>query len=134
MKELLDIKDSHASGDAVGLIFDHRKQSPKHDKELDGGTSGQPDKRNNKDMRRHDDMLVATTGQKGRKPSTEEAIDHFEEMLEASCPNHRSPRLACLQRRWAAYEVPKQGGGPIPKETSSQREKVSLSLTKLDAC
>lgn len=102
-KELLDIANRHAVGeDAVRLIFDHRKQSPKHDKELDGGTGGQPDKRNKKDTRRHDDMLVAATSQKGRKPSTEEAIDHFEEMLEAPCPNHRFPRRVCLQRRWAA--------------------------------
>lgn len=84
----------------MGLIFDHRKQSPKHDKELDGGTSGQPDKRNKKDTRRRDDMLVAATGQKGRKPSIEEAIDHFEEMLEAPCPKHRFPV-------WHAY---KDGG------------------------
>lgn len=28
-------------------------------------------------------MLVATTGQKGKKPPTEEATDHFEKLLEA---------------------------------------------------
>ena len=110
MKELLDIKDSHASGDAVGLIFDHRKQSPKHDKELDGGTSGQPDKRNNKDMRRHDDMLVATTGQKGRKPPTEEATDHFEKMLEAPCLNHCYPYRYAYKDYGLLRKFLKQGG------------------------
>lgn len=34
-------------------------------------------------------MLVATVGQKGWKPPTEEATDHFEKPLEIPCPNHR---------------------------------------------
>jgi hypothetical protein len=41
-KELLDIATSHTLGeDAVGVIFDHRKQKAKHDKESDGGFGGQ---------------------------------------------------------------------------------------------
>lgn len=34
------------------------------------------------------DTLVAAIGQKGRKLSTEDVVDHFETMLKAPCPNH----------------------------------------------
>jgi hypothetical protein len=36
-------------------------------------------------------MLVATVGQKTKSPLTKKATDHFEKLLEASCPNHRYP-------------------------------------------
>lgn len=42
-------------------------------------------------------MLVVAASQKGRKPLTEEATDHFKQMLEAPCPNHRYPV-------WHAYK------------------------------
>ena len=80
---------SHASWkDTVGAIFDHRKKRAKRDKEVDGGTNEQPKKRKKKEKQRHNDMLVVVTGQKGRKLSTEDVVDHFETMLKASCPNH----------------------------------------------
>jgi hypothetical protein len=33
-------------------------------------------------------MQVITVGQKGKRPLTKVATDHFEKMLEASCLNH----------------------------------------------
>jgi hypothetical protein len=39
----------------------------------------------------HDETLMAVVGQKGKQPPTEEANDHFEKLLEASCLNHRYP-------------------------------------------
>lgn len=32
---------------------------------------------------------MVATGQKGKRSPTEEAIDHFEKLLEALCLNHR---------------------------------------------
>lgn len=83
--KLLDIATTHALGeDAVGAIFNHRRQKAKHDKEPDEGFGGRANKRK-KNKWRHDGMLVATTGQKGRRPLTEEATNHFEKLLEAPC-------------------------------------------------
>jgi hypothetical protein len=43
MKELPDIATTHALGeDAVGVIFSHRKQKAKRDKEPDRGPGGGP--------------------------------------------------------------------------------------------
>jgi hypothetical protein len=67
MTEILYIVTSHASEeDAVGVVFDHRKQNAKHDK------------RKKKDRWWHDKMLVVVANQKGRKPSAKEASEHFE--------------------------------------------------------
>lgn len=60
-------------------------------------------------------MLVATAGQKGKKLPTEEAIDHFEKLLEAPCPNHRYPvRHAYkdygLQRKFLSKGTPPEMG------------------------
>lgn len=111
MKELLDIVTSHASReDAVGEIFYHHMQRDKRDKELNGGISRQPNKRNKKDRRRHNDMLVATARQKGRKPPTEEATDHFEKMLEAPCLNHCYPYRYAYKDYGLLRKFLKQGG------------------------
>jgi hypothetical protein len=46
MKELWDIAMTHASReDAMGVIFNNRKQKAKHNKELDEVHRGQPDKK-----------------------------------------------------------------------------------------
>lgn len=91
MKELLDIAMTHASSeDTVGAILNHRMQKAKRDKEPDCGPRGRPNKRK-KDRRRHNEILVVTAGQKGNRPPTEEATDHFEKLLEAPCTNRRDP-------------------------------------------
>jgi hypothetical protein len=50
-----------------------------------------PIKEKTKDRWRRADMIVATASQKGRKTTTEVAIDRFKNMLEAPCLNHRYP-------------------------------------------
>jgi hypothetical protein len=62
------------------------------------------------DRQRCKDMLVATTCQKGRKPPNEEAIDHFEKLLEAPCPNHHYPVWHAYKDCRLLKKVPKQGG------------------------
>lgn len=125
--ELLDITTSHASGeDVVGAIFDHRKKKAKHDKELDEGFGGWPDKRKTKDMRWHDEVLVAVVGQKGRRPLVEEAIDHFEKLLEVPCPNHRYLvwhvyRDYKMLRKFLRKEAPPRKWSN-PEGTKSRRE------------
>jgi hypothetical protein len=56
-------------------------------------------------------MLVATMGQKVRKPLIEEVTNHFEKMLESPCPNHRYPirhayKGCRLLRKFLSKEVP----------------------------
>jgi hypothetical protein len=99
----------------MGAIFDHHKQRAKHDKETDGGSGGRPDKRKKKGRWCHDDMLVVAAGQKGRKPLTEEATDHFKQMLEAPCPNHRYPvrhayKECRLLKKFLCMEVSSEKG------------------------
>jgi hypothetical protein len=87
-KELLDITMTHPSReDAVGEIFSHSKEKAKRDKEYDEDNRGWPDKRK-EERWRHYEVVLATTSQKGKKPPTKEATDHFEKLLEAPCPNH----------------------------------------------
>lgn len=52
------------------------------------GSSGWPDKRK-KERQRHNEELVATSGQKRKRPPTKEAIDQVEKLLQALCLNHR---------------------------------------------
>lgn len=114
-KELLDIVTSNMSReDAVGAIFDHCKKRARHIKETDGGTNEQPVKRKKKHKWQHDEMLVTTRGQKGRLPLTKEAINHFEKMLEAPCPNHHYPI-------WHAYKSYVLHRKFLTKEASSRR-------------
>jgi hypothetical protein len=90
MKELWVIAMTHTSReDVMGVIFNNRKKKAKCNKELDEGHRGNPIRK--KDKRRHDEVLVATVDQKGRKQPIEEVTDHFEKLLEAPCPNHLYP-------------------------------------------
>jgi hypothetical protein len=36
-------------------------------------------------------MLVAMASQRGRRPRTEEATDHFKKLHKTPCPNHQHP-------------------------------------------
>lgn len=122
----------------VGAIFDHRKQKAKHDKELDKGFDGQPEKRKKKDRQQHDEVLVVAVGEKGRKPPTEEGTNHFEKLLEASCPNHRYPvRHAYKDHRFLSKFLSKeapQEKGLTQRGTASKREGAPYPPTKPDAC
>lgn len=73
-----------------------------------------PDTRKKKHKRQHDEMLVTTRGQKGRLSLTKEAINHFEKMLEAPCPNHHYPI-------WHAYKSYVLHWKFLTKEASSRR-------------
>ena len=70
------------------MIFDRPKGKAKRDEDVGKGTSNCPNKKKNK--QRHEGSLVATTDHKGGagwKPA-EGSPNHFEELLEGSCPNH----------------------------------------------
>lgn len=60
-------------------------------------------------------MIIATTGQKGRKPPIEEATDNFEKLLEAPCLNHHYPV-------WHAYRDCVLLRKSISKGTSPEKE------------
>ena len=89
-KELLDIATSHASGkEVVRAIFDPLKGKAKQDKDAGEGASNHPVKKKNK-QRRKGSFVAAADHKGGRKPM-EGALDHFEKLLEGSCPNHSFP-------------------------------------------
>jgi hypothetical protein len=118
-KELLDITTTHASGEyAMGAMFNHRGQKAKRNKESDGDHGGRPDKRK-KERWRNDKVLVVAAGQKGKKSPTEEAIDHFEKLLEAPCLNHRYP----VQHAYKDYGLVRKflGGGASPEKGAEPR-------------
>jgi hypothetical protein len=86
-KELLDIATSHASGEeAVGAIFYLAQGKAKQDEDAGEGTSNRSKKKRSK--QRYEDSLMAATERKGKKASTEGALDHFEKVLEGPCLNH----------------------------------------------
>jgi hypothetical protein len=136
-KELLNIATTHASiKDAVGTIFDHRRQKAKRDKEPVGGSGGWPDKRK-KDKRRHDEMLVAAPGQKGKRSSTKDAIDHFEKLHEALCPNHhytvRHAYKDCmLLRKFLSKGAPLDKG--VEPHWDGEQEKARATLPYETEC
>jgi hypothetical protein len=91
-KELLDIATNHASGeDVVGVIFDHSKGKAKRDDDTDKGASNQRAGRCHRS--------------RGEEGPQVEGDDHFEEMLEAPCPN----RWYAI--KYAYKEVPRQKEG-----------------------
>jgi hypothetical protein len=128
---------THASGeDTVGAIFDHHRQKVKRDKEPDGGSRGRPNKRK-KDKRRRDEMLVATMGQKRKRPPTEEATDHFEKLLEAPCSNHRYPvrrayKDCGLLRKFMSKGTPPEKG--FESQQDGEQEKVGVSFPDEIGC
>jgi hypothetical protein len=90
-KELLDIATSHASGEeAVGAIFDHARGKAKQDEDASEGTSNRLNKKKRSKLW-SGDLLVAAAERKGKRASTEGALDHFEKMLKGPCPNHAYP-------------------------------------------
>ena len=89
-KELLDIATSHASGEeAVGAIFYRLKGKAKQNEDTDEGASNRPNKKKNK--QRCEGSPVATVDHKGGRKPTEGTLDHFDKVLEGSCPNHAFP-------------------------------------------
>jgi hypothetical protein len=81
-------------------------------------------------------MPVAATGQKGRRLPIEEAIDHFEKLLEAPCPNHRhlvqhAYKDRGLLRKFLSNEAP-SGRGPKPQKDERPRGRGLLSPCETD--
>jgi hypothetical protein len=90
-KEHLDIVTSHASGEeAVGAIFDRAHGKAKRDEDAGEGASNRL-KKKKKSKQQFEDSLVVAAERKGKKASTEGALNHFEKMLEGPCPNHAYP-------------------------------------------
>jgi hypothetical protein len=90
-KELLDITTSHASGEeAVGAIFNHAHGKAKRDEDAGEGASNRSNKKKRSKLW-SGDSLGAAAEHKGKRASTESALDHFEKMLEGPCPNHAYP-------------------------------------------
>jgi hypothetical protein len=90
-KELLDIATNHASGnEAVRAIFDRSRGKVKREEDTSEGGSN-CSKKKNKNRQRHDDSLNAAVERKGKRVSTEGTPDHFQKLLEGTCPNHAFP-------------------------------------------
>jgi hypothetical protein len=90
-KELLNIATNHTSGEeAVGAIFDHARGKAKRDGDAGEGASNRS-KKMNRGKQWFGDSLMATAERKGKKAPTKGASDHFEKMLEGTCPNHAYP-------------------------------------------
>jgi hypothetical protein len=77
----------------VGAIFDHCKRKDGHDEKLDEGIDGQLNAKARRGRRQQANLLMVMSSHTGRRPQTEETIDHFEKLLKAPCTNHR-----CLVR------------------------------------
>lgn len=83
-------------------------------------------------------MLVATTCLKGRKHSTEDAIDHIEKMLEAPCLNNcnlvRHAYKDCgLLRKFLSKET-SLGKGLSPQNMMVRKGKTPFSPMRQNAC
>jgi hypothetical protein len=90
-------------------------------------------------------VLVATTGQNGRKPTTKEATDHFEKLLKAPCPNHRYPvrhaykDCGLLRKFLSKGTPPERERGRTPTEQRAwesrgcfpRRDRVSSNLRRV---
>jgi hypothetical protein len=93
--ELLDITSNHANGEeavaaTLNILQGKGKQVVDHGK----GTSSRFKKKN--DKRRRDDNFVAeieckTSHPKGNPTKTAPTKDHFERLLDTSCPHHKVP-------------------------------------------
>jgi hypothetical protein len=77
-------------------------------------------------------MLVATVGQKGRRPPTEEATYHFEKLRETPCLDHwysvRHAYKDCkLLRKFLSKETPpRRGSEPWKDEEPRRRSPIFL--------
>jgi hypothetical protein len=82
-------------------------------------------------------MLVAATDQKGKRPPTEEATDHFEKLLKAPCPNHCYP----VRHAYKDYKLLKRFlGGETPPEIGveprhgDERKKAGVAFPDETGC
>ena len=99
VKELLDVATSHASGqDAVDALLHRVKGKTKRNESSGAGPSAPHDKKQKQGRgdghQRRDTNFVATAERKQKKPVADNNGNkgqHFEKMLEASCPNHGRP-------------------------------------------
>jgi hypothetical protein len=96
-RELLDIASNHTDGEeavaaTLNTPHDKGKQVVDHSK----GTSSRFKKKKKNDKRRCDDNFVAAVERKASRPKGNPAKpapsrDHFEKLLDASCPHHEVP-------------------------------------------
>jgi hypothetical protein len=95
-RELLDIASNHADGkEAVAATLNTPQGKRKQVVDHAEGTSSCFKKKKN-DKRRRDDNFVATVERKTSRPKGNPGKpaptrDHFEELLDASCPHHEVP-------------------------------------------
>jgi len=89
-KELLDIATSHASSkEAVGAIFDRSRGKAKRDEDANEGPSDRSNKKKNR--KGHGGWLMAAAERKAGLATAEGTPNHFNKLLEGSCPNHAFP-------------------------------------------
>jgi hypothetical protein len=95
--ELLDIASNHADGEeVVAATLNTPQGNGKQVMDYAEGTSSHFKKKKKNDKRRRDDNFVATVerktphpkGNPGKPASTR---DHFEKLLDTSCPHHEVP-------------------------------------------
>jgi hypothetical protein len=75
-------------------------------------------------------------GSEGGKPPNKEAIDHFEKLLEAPCPNHHYPvwhayKDCRLLKKFLSKEAP-SGKGPEPHRSEKQERKGPIFPDKTE--
>ena len=138
-KELLDIATSHTSREeAVEAIFDRLEVKARRDEGTDEGTSNRSAKKKNK-KQQHEDSLVAAADRKGGQNPTEGTPNHFEKLLEGSCPNHAFPIKHLLKdyglmRKFLSGSSNKGEQGKEPAPTADDAEEKDDDFQTPDGC
>jgi hypothetical protein len=129
-RDLLDIANNHAYGEeAVAVTLNTPQGKGKQVVDHSEGTSSRFKREKKNDKRRHDDNFVTaverkTSRPKGNPTKPAPSKDHFERLLDASCPHHEVPvkhslRGCRLMKNYVngtlksrAVDQPKKGGPP----------------------
>jgi hypothetical protein len=127
-RELLDIVSNHANGEeAVSATLNTPQGNGKQVADHGEGTSSRFKKKKKNDKRRRDDNFVAavehkTLHPKGNPTKPAPSKDHFERLMDASCPHHEVFVKHSLREYWLmknyvngilksrAVDQPKKGG------------------------
>lgn len=89
-KELFDITIGHASGEEVPrATVGHRKRRTGCDRGSDEDVDDHLDTKRRRGRWQRADVSAAMVSRTRGRPPAEETPDHFEELLEAPCSNHR---------------------------------------------
>jgi hypothetical protein len=136
-KELFNIATNHLLGeDAVGAIFDCRKQNTRRNDKSDKGVDSQLNAKGRRGRRQRADVLVEVASQTGRRPRTEETTDQFEKLLEAPLPEPLAPtrhsyKDCQLLREFLCKAAPFRMGPELQKDKRAEKEDCSIHRDRL---